>query len=37
MIAKRARLMADWARFCCTPPAKARGDVVVTIRRKAAP
>jgi integrase len=30
MIAKRARLMADWARFCCTPP-KAVSDNVVAI------
>jgi integrase len=28
MIAKRAKLMADWSRFCCTPP-KAISDNVV--------
>jgi len=31
MIAKRARLMSDWARYCLSPPAKvgkAGGDVV---------
>jgi integrase len=30
MIEKRRRLMADWARFCCTPP-KAVSDNVVAI------
>jgi integrase len=30
MIAKRAKLMADWSRFCCTPP-KAISDNVVAI------
>jgi integrase len=33
MIAKRAKLMADWARFCCTPP-QAISDNVVAIGRK---
>jgi integrase len=30
MMAKRAKLMADWSRFCCTPP-KAISDNVVSI------
>jgi integrase len=30
MMAKRAKLMADWSRFCCTPP-KAISDNVVRI------
>lgn len=33
LFAKRARLMADWARYCTTPPAAARGEIV-SIRGK---
>jgi integrase len=32
VLAKRARLMAEWARYCTTEPALARGEVV-SIRR----
>ena len=33
MLAKRVRLMADWAKYCCSPPvqATATGEVVVRI------
>jgi integrase len=31
MIAKRARLMADWARFCCTPPSAVSDNVVALV------
>jgi hypothetical protein len=33
MMAKRAKLMADWSRFCCTPP-KAISDNVVTLKAR---
>lgn len=34
MLAKRVRLMADWAKYCSSPPAQAKaGDVVVSIGR----
>jgi integrase len=33
MLAKRVRLMADWARYCASPPAKvAKGDNVTPMR-----
>ena len=34
MIAKRAKLMADWARFCCTP-SKAISDLETARQRRA--
>jgi integrase len=33
MVAKRARLMTDWAKYCATPPAVQTGADVVPIRR----
>jgi integrase len=33
MIAKRMKLMADWARFCCTPPSAISDNVVALAAR----
>jgi integrase len=33
MLAKRVRLMAEWARFCTSPPVTKTGDEVVPLRR----